>query len=147
AFCLVRTSQEARKQEGISFLLVDLRSPGITIRPIVSIDGQHHLNEVFFDEVRVPVANRVGDEGKGWQCARHLLNAERTGIANVGLCRERLDYALELALTLQEGGQCVLDAEPGILGEIAVLDAETRALELTNLRLLLSPREQAENPA
>ncbi|GAA5232324.1 acyl-CoA dehydrogenase [Verticiella sediminum] len=147
AFCLVRTGQEARKQEGISFLLVELRSPGITIRPIVSIDGQHHLNEVFFDEVRVPVENRIGEEGQGWRCARHLLNAERTGIANVGLCRERLGYAMELALGLKEGGQSVLDADPGILAEIAVLDAETRALELTNFRMLLSEREQAENPA
>lgn len=147
AFCLVRTSQENRKQDGISFLLVDLRSPGITIRPIVSIDGQHHLNEVFFDSVRVPVENLVGEEGRGWQCARYLLASERTGIANVGLCRERLDYAIELAGRLTEGGRPLLEADPSLLGEIAWLDAEIRMLEITNLRMLTSPTAQAENPA
>lgn len=147
AFCLVRTSQESRKQDGISFLLVDLRSPGITIRPIVSIDGQHHLNEVFFDSVRVPAENLVGEEGRGWQCARFLLASERTGIANVGLCRERLDYAIELASRLTEGGQPLLAADPSIAGEIAWLDAEIRMLEITNLRMLTSPTTQAENPA
>jgi len=96
-FALVRTDSQARKQEGISFLLIDLKSPGITIRPITSIDGAHHLKEVFFDEVRVPATNLVGQENKGWECAKFLLGNERTGIANVGLCRERLEYAREVA--------------------------------------------------
>ncbi|VTU31725.1 Glutaryl-CoA dehydrogenase [Variovorax sp. PBL-H6] len=138
AFCLVRTGQAARKQDGISFLLVDLRLPGIRIRPIVSIDGAHSLNEVFFDEVKVPVEHLVGEEGRGWDCAKFLLGNERTGIANVGLCRERLDFARELARTLTQNGRPLID-DAGLRAELAVLDAEIRALEITNWRLLLAP--------
>ena len=112
-FALVRTDSQARKQEGISFLLIDLKTPGITIRPIVSLDGDHHLNEVFFDEVRVPVGNLVGEENKGWNCAKYLLANERTGIANVGLCRERLDHARELASRHTQGGKPLLDDSTG----------------------------------
>ena len=145
-FALVRTSTEARKQEGISFLLIDLKSPGITIRPIISIDGGHHLNEVFFDDVRVPVANLVGEENKGWNCAKFLLGNERTGIANVGLCRERLDYARQLATNTTQGGKRLID-EPKLRSELAVLDAEVRALEITNWRFLLTPSAQHALPA
>jgi pimeloyl-CoA dehydrogenase len=145
-FALVRTDPEARKQEGISFLLIDLRTPGITIRPIRSIDGEHHLNEVFFDEVRVPVANLVGQEHKGWDCAKFLLSNERTGIANVGLCRERLDHARELAGRQLQAGRLLLD-DPKLRTEIAVLEAETRALEITNWRFLLTEAEQQRLPA
>jgi pimeloyl-CoA dehydrogenase len=137
-FALVRTETGAKKQHGISFLLIDLRSKGITIRPIHSIDGQHHLNEVFFDSVSVPAANLVGHEGKGWDCAKFLLTSERTGIANVGLCRERLDYACELASRLMVQGRPLLD-DPKLRSEIAQLEAEVRALEITNWRFLLSP--------
>ena len=84
-FALVRTEADTRKQEGISFLLIDLKTPGISVRPIQSIDGSYHLNEVFLDEVRVPVENLVGEENKGWDCAKFLLANERSGIANVGL--------------------------------------------------------------
>jgi len=144
-FALVRTDAAARKQQGISFLLIDLRTPGITIRPITSIDGQHHLNEVFFDEVRVPVDNLVGEEGKGWDCAKYLLVNERTGIANVGLCRERLDYARELAGRLTQAGEPLIrDAK--LRAEIAVLEAEVRALEVTNWRFLLTPGTAQKNP-
>ncbi|PZO20421.1 MAG: acyl-CoA dehydrogenase [Burkholderiales bacterium] len=145
-FALVRTNVEARKQEGISFLLIDLKSPGITIRPIYSIDGEHHLNEVFFDEVRVPVDNLVGQENRGWDCAKYLLGNERTGIANVGLCRERLDLAREMASRTREGGVCLLD-DSKLRGEFAVLDAEIRALEVTNYRFLLTPSAQQALPA
>ncbi len=145
-FALVRTSPEARKQEGISFLLIDLKSPGITVRPILSIDGDHHLNEVFFDDVRVPITNLVGEENKGWDCAKFLLGNERTGIANVGLCRERLDYAREVASqTVQGAGKLIDDIK--LRTEFASLDAEIRALEVTNWRFLLTPRAQAELPA
>ncbi|MDM0025533.1 acyl-CoA dehydrogenase family protein [Variovorax saccharolyticus] len=129
-FALVRTEQAARKQDGISFLLIDLKSPGVSVRPIVSIDGQHHLNEVFFDSVRVPVAQRVGEEGRGWDCAKHLLASERTNIANVGLCWERLACARRIA-----GARARDDAKLG--AELATLGAEIRALELTNWRFLL----------
>jgi pimeloyl-CoA dehydrogenase len=145
-FALVRTSTEARKQEGISFLLIDLKTPGITIRPIVSIDGEHHLNEVFFDDVRVPVVNLVGEENKGWQCAKFLLGNERTGIANVGLCRERLDRAREIAGTVRQGRRPLIE-DPQLRSEFAVLDAEIRALEITNWRFLLTPQDRQALPA
>jgi len=145
-FALVRTDTQARKQEGISFLLIDLKTPGITIRPIVSIDGEHHLNEVFFDDVRVPAGNLVGEENKGWNCAKFLLGNERTGIANVGFCRERLDCARNLAGQILQGGRPLLD-DPVLRAEMAVLDAEIRALELTNWRFLLSPGLQQSLPA
>ena len=144
-FALVRTDNGARKQNGISFLLIDLRTPGITIRPITSIDGQHHLNEVFFDEVQVPAENLVGEEGRGWDCAKFLLTNERTGIANVGLCRERLDYARELAARTTQGGRPLLQ-DGKLAAEMAVLDAEIRALEITNWRFLLSPDTAQRTP-
>jgi len=144
-FALVRTDNQARKQEGISFLLIDLKSPGITVRPIHSIDGLHHLNEVFFDDVRVPVANLVGQENKGWDCAKYLLVNERTGIANVGLCRERLDYARELATRDTQAGSALIE-DAKLRSEIAVLEAEVRALEITNWRFLLTESEQRRLP-
>lgn len=145
-FALVRTEVGARKQDGISFLLMDLKSPGITIRPIVSIDGEHHLNEVFFDNVRVPIDQRVGQEGQGWACAKFLLGNERTGIANVGLCRERLDHARALAQRTTQAGRPLLD-DPRLRTELAALDVEVRALELTNLRFLLTPGERDALPS
>jgi pimeloyl-CoA dehydrogenase len=145
-FALVRTNTEGRKQEGISFLLIDLRTPGIRIRPIRSIDSEHHLNEVFFDDVHVPVSNLVGEENKGWECAKFLLANERTGIANVGLCRERLDYARELAARYTQAGRPLLE-DAKLRAEIAALDAEIRALEITNWRFLLTESEQKRLPA
>jgi pimeloyl-CoA dehydrogenase len=144
-FALVRTDSDARKQEGISFLLIDLKSPGITVRPIISIDGEHHLNEVFFDEVLVPVTNLVGQENKGWEYAKFLLSNERTGIANVGLCRERLEHARNLATRSEQGGRWLID-DPKLQIELAALDAEIRALEVTNWRFLLTPSAQEELP-
>lgn len=141
-FALVRTDNTARAQEGISFLLIDLKSAGITIRPIVSIDGEHHLNEVFFDEVKVPINQLVGQENKGWDCAKFLLGNERTGIANVGLCRERLDYARELIRTSHADSSA-----SDVQIEMAQLEAEVRALELTNWRFLLSDSAQQRLPA
>src|ERR1051326_6834010 len=82
-FCLVRTNAEAKAQEGISFLLIDMKTPGVTVRPIVMLDGAHHVNDVFLDNVKVPVANRIGKEGEGWTCAKFLLANERLGIAEV----------------------------------------------------------------
>ncbi|HSW20311.1 MAG TPA: acyl-CoA dehydrogenase family protein [Ramlibacter sp.] len=144
-FALVRTEQAARKQDGISFLLIDMKTPGVSVRPIVSIDGQHHLNEVFFDNVRVPVANLVGEEGRGWDCAKYLLASERTNIANVGLCWERLAYAHELAAQTRQGERCLRD-DPKLGAELAALGAEIRALELTNWRFLLEPDIARKNP-
>jgi alkylation response protein AidB-like acyl-CoA dehydrogenase len=82
-FCLVRTDTTAKPQMGISYLLIDMKTPGLTVRPIPTIDGEHHFNEVFFDDVRVPVENLIGEENKGWTYAKYLLGNERTGIARV----------------------------------------------------------------
>lgn len=146
-FCLVRTNPDApRRQEGISFLLIDLRTPGITIRPIHSIDNEHHLNEVFFDDVKVPVANLVGEENKGWDVTKYLLGGERTGLAYVGTSRDRLDRCIELARSTREGGASVAH-DPAVQLEIAWLDADLRGLEIANWRYLLTPAAQQENPA
>lgn len=139
AFCLVRTASGERKQAGISFLLIDLSLPGIRVRPIITIDGYHKLNEIFFDGVRVPLDCRVGEEGAGWDIAKFLLSNERSGIASVGLCRERLAYALQLASTARSGAEPLL-ADPALQAELATLDASVRALEITNWRLLLDPQ-------
>jgi len=96
-FCLVRTDPAAKKQQGISFLLIDMKTPGITVRPIQTIDGGHEVNEVFFDEVRVPVENRVGEENRGWDYAKFLLGNERTGIARVGTSKARIRRLKEIA--------------------------------------------------
>ena len=87
-FCLVRTDEDAKKQEGISFLLIDMKSPGVEVRPIITLDGEHEVNEVFFTDVRVPVENLVGEENKGWTCAKYLLTYERTNIAGVGRSKQ-----------------------------------------------------------
>jgi alkylation response protein AidB-like acyl-CoA dehydrogenase len=88
-FCLVRTDREAKAQSGISFLLVDMASPGVELRPIRTLDGDHEVNEVFFTDVKVPAENLVGEENKGWTYAKFLLTYERTGIAGVGFCVSR----------------------------------------------------------
>lgn len=130
-FCLVRTSQGERKQEGISFLLIDMQTPGIEVREIRSIDGEHHLNEVFFKDVRVPVSNRVGDEGKGWAIAKFLLGHERTGIAGVPQCKS----AIERLKSLQER-DAILRNDAQTTTQIAELEVDLLALEYTNLRAL-----------
>src|SRR3978361_2546487 len=108
-FCLVRTDPSAKAQEGISFLLIDMKTPGITVRPIVTIDGGREVNEVFFDNVEVPVENLVGQENKGWDYAKFLLGNERTGIARVGVSKERLRRIKELASKVESNGKPVLE--------------------------------------
>jgi pimeloyl-CoA dehydrogenase len=128
---LVRTSQDSRKQDGITMLLFDMGSPGVTVRPIRTIDGAHHVNEVFLDNVAVPVANRVGEEGQGWDCAKFLLANERVQVAKIGLYRERLDYLREV---LELAPQAPRTRER-IEQDLVVLDAEVRALEVLQWRL------------
>jgi alkylation response protein AidB-like acyl-CoA dehydrogenase len=130
-FCLVRTDPDAKPQRGISFLLVDARSPGITVRPIVSIDGAHSLNEVFFDDVRVPLANRVGDEGQGWSCAKFLLDNERAFSAEVPRNKRMLARLKALAATLSPDA-----ADAAFTRRIAEVEAELAALEVLTLRAL-----------
>ena len=96
-FALVRTNSEGKKQQGISFLLIPMNSPGIEVRPIVTIDGLHHLNEVYFTDVRVPVANRIGEENKGWTYAKFLLGHERTAAAGVAISRRRIGLLRDVA--------------------------------------------------
>ncbi len=135
-FCLVRTDPQApKRQMGITFLLIDMKTPGITVRPIISIDGTHHLNEVFFDDVRVPVAMRVGEENKGWDVAKFLLGNERTGIARLGKSKERVKFAKEAAREMREGGRPLLE-DHEFRRRIAQLETELKSLEITQLRVL-----------
>ncbi len=143
-FCLVRTDPHApKKQQGISFLLIDMKTPGITIRPIISIDGSHHLNEVFFDDVRVPVSQRVYEENKGWDVAKFLLGNERTGIARLGKSKERIKFAKQQARDMREGGRPLAE-DPEFRRRIAQLETDLKALEITQLRVL-SAQKQGES--
>src|SRR6201993_4748094 len=135
-FCLVRTDPAAKKrQEGISFLLVDMTTPGITVRPIVSIDGSHHLNEVFFDDARVPVENLVGTENRGWDVAKYLLGHERTGIARLGKSKERVEFAKEAAHEMRAHGKPLID-DPAFRLRVAQLETDIKALEITQFRVV-----------
>ena len=108
-FCLCRTDTNAKKQTGISFIVFDMKSKGVTVRPIQTIDGGHEVNEVFFDDVEVPVENLVGEENKGWDYAKFLLGNERTGIARVGVSKERIRRIKELASKVESGGKPVIE--------------------------------------
>lgn len=129
-FALVRTDSDVKPQEGISFLLIDLRSPGISIRPIVSIEGMHHLNQVFFDNVRVPVRNRVGEENKGWIYAKYLLGHERVLSAEIGKAHRLLKRVRTLA------AEVGLERSPRFLDRFHRFDIDVLALEWTTLRML-----------
>ncbi|MGF6313586.1 pimeloyl-CoA dehydrogenase large subunit [Bradyrhizobium sp. i1.8.4] len=134
-FCLCRTDPTSRKQSGISFILVDMKSKGITVRPIQTIDGGYEINEVFFDDVEVPVQNLVGEENKGWDYAKFLLGNERTGIARVGVSKERIRRIKELASKVEACGRPVIE-DPGFRKKLAACEIELKALELTQLRVI-----------
>ena len=104
-FCLVRTDRDAKPQEGISFLLVDMNSPGVEVRPIITLDGEHEVNEVFFTDVKVPVENLVGEENRGWTCAKYLLTYERTNIAGVGFSVAALERLKGIAQRVRKNGR------------------------------------------
>ncbi|HUZ74308.1 MAG TPA: pimeloyl-CoA dehydrogenase large subunit [Stellaceae bacterium] len=140
-FCLVRTDAQVKKQEGITFLLIDMRTKGITVRPIVTIDGGAEVNEVFFDDVRVPVENRVGAENKGWDYAKFLLGNERTGIARVGYSKERIRRIRALAAAEPAGGRPLIEDE-GFCAKLAALEVELKALEMTQLRVVAAERNR-----
>ena len=129
-FCLVRTSTEGKPQTGISFLLIDMKSPGITVRPIITMDGEHEVNEVFFDSVEVPVENLIGEENKGWTYAKHLLAHERTNIADVNRAKRELERVKRIAKA--EG---VYD-DQRFRDQIALLEVDIVALEMMVLRVL-----------
>ena len=139
-FCLVRTDTGVRKQEGISFLLIDMHTPGITVRPIIMLDEDHEINEVFFDNVRVPVENLVGEENRGWTYAKYLLGHERTGIAAVGRSKRELDFLKRFAAAqLHNGAPLLQDALFG--AKVATVEIELMALEMTVLRVLAQAQE------
>lgn len=139
-FALVRTDPNASKpQEGISFLLIDMASPGLTVRPIRMLEGGTDLNECYLDNVRVPVENLVGELHKGWSYGKYLLGHERTGIAGIGSCKQQLARARQLA---QQQG---LGDDPVLQARLAQFEVELMALEFTALRLL-SAHQQSRTP-
>lgn len=140
-FCLVRTSTEGRQQEGISFLLIDMKTPGITVRPIIMLDQEHEVNEVWFDNVKVPVENLVGEENKGWTYAKFLLSHERTGIAGVGRCKRIIKRLHHVAKQARSNGRPLLE-DNRFRDRLAQVEIELRALEITLLRVLDSEREK-----
>ncbi len=123
-FCLVRTNTEAKPQEGISFLLIDMKTPGVTVRPIIMLDGAHAVNDVFLDNVKVPVANLIGKENEGWTCAKFLLANERLGIAEVPASKRGV------------GMLRALSDDPSMAERIADIDLQVQALEMSELRAL-----------
>lgn len=136
-FCLVRTDPAAKKQEGISFLLIDMKTPGIEVRKINSIDNQHSLNEVFFDNVRVPVANLIGEENKGWTYAKYLLTHERTAIAGVPQSKKAIERIKEIAAQEISGGKPLIEDEM-FCAKLAQIEIDLMALEYTELRAIAS---------
>ncbi len=133
-FALVRTSNEGKRQEGISFLLIDMTSPGITVEPIINLEGVHELNQVFFDDVRVPKANRVGAENDGWTVAKYLLEFERFSMSSVEI-RRVLNKVQTLAGETRADGACLLD-DPAFAQELASLKVDADALEISEKRVL-----------
>lgn len=135
--CLVRTNRDVKPQQGISFLLLDMNTPGITVKPIVTIDGIHHTNQVFFDNVRVPVGNRVGDEGQGWSIAKFLLDNERVSIADTGAKLRLLRHLHDLHRALHESGNAPTSLLP-------LLDAQLADVSIQLLTLCALERRYVE---
>jgi alkylation response protein AidB-like acyl-CoA dehydrogenase len=134
-FCLVRTDRQAKSQSGISFLLIDMHSPGIEIRPIITLDGAHEVNEVFFTDVKVPVANLVGEENKGWTYAKYLLTYERTNIAGVGFSVAGLEKLKVVADRVQCNGK-PLSRDPLFAARMAKVEIDLENMKTTNLRVI-----------
>ena len=134
-FCLVRTSNEGKPQTGISFLLVDMNSPGVEVRPIITLDGEHEVNEVFFTDVRVPVENLVGEENRGWTCAKYLLTYERTNIAGVGFSVAGLEKLKAVAGRMLRNGK-PLTQDPLFAARLAKVEIDLENMKTTNLRVI-----------
>jgi pimeloyl-CoA dehydrogenase large subunit len=143
-FCLVRTDPAAKKQAGISFILIDMKTPGITVRPIITLEGRHEVNEVFFDNVKVPVENLVGEENKGWDYAKFLLANERTGIARIGLSKERLARIKRLAKEMPAGEGTMWD-DRDFRERLAEVEIELKALEITQMRVVAAQGKRDPN--
>lgn len=134
-FCLVRTNRDVKKQEGISFLLIDMNTPGVEVRPIITLDGEHEVNEVFFTDVRVPVANLVGEENRGWTCAKYLLTYERTNLAGVGFSVASLAFLKDAAARQQKNGRPLLE-DPQFAARLAKVEIALANMQTTNLRVI-----------
>lgn len=134
-FCLVRTNTEGRPQAGISFVLVDMKSPGIVVRPIMMLDGGHEINDVFFDNVKVPVENRIGEENKGWSYAKFLLGHERTGLALIGQSKRVLKRLKNIAALERANGRPLIENQR-FRDRIARVEIDLTALDITMMRLL-----------
>ncbi|RNF34284.1 acyl-CoA dehydrogenase family protein [Paracoccus methylarcula] len=138
-FCLVRTSTEGKPQEGISFLLVDLDTKGVEMRPIRLIEGGHEVNEVFFTDARVPAANLVGEENQGWTIAKYLLTHERTNIAGTGFSMKDMERFHRLSRQMTRDGRKIAD-NPVYAARAAEIETELEALRITNLRMLANAK-------
>ena len=134
-FLLARTDPDAKKQQGITYLLMDMKTPGLTVRPIITIDGHHETNEMFLEDVRIPLGNRIGEENKGWDYAKYLLGNERSGIARVGISKMRLNRARLLANRIPNGASTLAD-DAGFRERASALEIELKALEITQMRLI-----------
>ena len=143
-FALVRTSEEPKKQDGISFILIDMKTPGITVRPILTIGGDHETNQVFFDDVRVPVENRVGAEGQGWSYGKYLLEFERGGSMSSGRLRAILAHIEKLA-TQYSNGDGPLARDPSFAQRLSQAEIDIDTLEMTELRMM-SSLQTGQNP-
>jgi len=144
-FALVRTDPEARKQEGITFLLIDMKSPGVTVRPIVLLDGAAEVNDVFLDDVAVPVAYRIGEENQGWTIAKYLLEHERTNIANVGISKRELARAWRMVRERRRHGRPLAD-DSIFVARLAEVEVELMALEIMQLRVLSQAHDAGGGP-
>ena len=145
-FCLVRTDTTSKPQKGISFLLIDMKSPGISVRPTRLLDGTHEVNEIWFDNVSVPASNRVGEENEGWTYAKFLLGHERTNIAGIGASKRELQRLKQGASSVMKDGNSLLQ-DPIFGNRIAQLEIELMALEITNLRVIFAESaKQAPGP-
>ncbi|MFN5512531.1 MAG: acyl-CoA dehydrogenase family protein [Burkholderiales bacterium] len=145
-FCLVRTDPNARiRQEGISFLLIDMKTPGITVRPLILMDGGHEVNEVFFEDVKVPVENLIFEENKGWTVAKYLLGHERMGSGNVGASKRELASLKALAAAEQKNGKPLME-DPRFRDRLTRVEVELQALELTSMRFLDKMRRTGQPP-
>ncbi len=140
-FLLTRTSQEAKKQLGITFICAELDKPGVTVKPIISIDGKYHLSQVDFENVRVPAANRIGEEGKGWTYSQYLLGNERTSYARIGGKRTQLSHIRGIASQIPTGGNERLIDESAFATRLSEAEIKLDALEITTLRVLCSVKD------
>ena len=134
-FCLVRTDKTVKQQEGISFLLIDMDTPGVEVRPIILLDGTHEVNEVWFSDVKVPVENLVGKENEGWTYAKYLLTHERTNIAGVGFSQAGLTAVKRIAKAEMSGGKPLMQ-NPHFAARVAQVEIDLMAMSTTNLRIV-----------